>query len=92
MSIYWQTFLDRIRGEYVEMPDLKLTNWQACRLWNLDAYLCDDILTALVEEGFLTRTDDGAYLRRDTGRRRGWASIRPLDAGHAASRTALRAP
>ena len=27
--------LERIRGEFLEMPDLKITTAQACRLWNL---------------------------------------------------------
>lgn len=26
---------ERIRGEFLEMPGLKLTTAQACRLWNL---------------------------------------------------------
>ena len=62
-------FLERVRGEYVEMPGLKLTNWQACRLWNLEAALCDDILATLVKEGFLHQTTSGAYVRRMSGRR-----------------------
>ncbi len=55
--------LDRIRGEYDEMPDLKLTVWQACRLWNLTTAQCDEMFDALVSERFLQRTKDGAYLR-----------------------------
>lgn len=55
--------LNRIRGEYDEMPDLKLTSWQACRLWNLAAPVCDSMLETLVSERFLVRTRDGAYLR-----------------------------
>jgi hypothetical protein len=55
--------LNRIRGEYDEMPDLKLTSWQACRLWNLTAALCDSMLETLVSERFLVRTATGAYLR-----------------------------
>jgi hypothetical protein len=76
-------FLDRVRGEYEEMPDLKLTMWQACRLWNLDVPLCEDIFATLVTEGFLWRTEDGAYLRRRVGshapvhnsRQADWASV-----------------
>jgi hypothetical protein len=56
--------LDRIRMEYVEMPDLRLTLRQARRLWNLDQALCDDLLEALVCEGFLAQTSDGSFLRR----------------------------
>jgi hypothetical protein len=59
--------LMRIRGEYVEMPGLRLTSRQAGRLWNLDQAACEEILATLVQELFLSRTSDGAYLRRDTG-------------------------
>jgi hypothetical protein len=53
----------RIRTEYVEMPDLKLTTRQAQRLWNLPPDVCDAALTVLVGEGFLARTANGAYVR-----------------------------
>ena len=59
--------LMRIRMEYVEMPGLRLTSRQASRLWNLDQAACEEILSTLVQELFLSRTRDGAYLRRDTG-------------------------
>jgi hypothetical protein len=48
--------LDRIRGEFLEMPDLKLTTAQGCRLWNLAEALCRDALDLLRAEGFLVRT------------------------------------
>jgi len=56
--------LERIRMEYLEMPDLCLTVWQARRLWNLEPKLCDDLLAVLVGEGFLVRTREGLFLRR----------------------------
>jgi hypothetical protein len=62
--------LMRIRMEYIEMPGLRLTCWQAGRLWNLDQPTCEEILATLVQERFLSRTNDGAYLRRDTGHHR----------------------
>jgi hypothetical protein len=46
------------------MPDLRLTLRQARRLWNLDQALCDELLEALVREGFLAQTSDGSFLRR----------------------------
>ena len=78
-------FLDRVRGEYDEMPDLKLTMWQACRLWNLDAELCEDIFATLVSEGFLLQTAGGAYLRRSGHRHRSICASGPdwLPAGPA---------
>jgi hypothetical protein len=30
------SLLDRVRGEYREMPGLQLTIAQACRLWQID--------------------------------------------------------
>ena len=55
----------RIRGEYPEMPGLRLTTQQAQRLWNLDRARCEALLNALVDARFLRRTADGAFVRRD---------------------------
>jgi hypothetical protein len=56
--------VELIQMEYAEMPELKLTFWQAQRLWNFSEELCERALTALISSGFLTRTADGAYVRR----------------------------
>lgn len=55
--------VERIRGEYREMPGLRLTISQAGRLWHLEARRCQAILNALVDAGFLRRTHDGAFIR-----------------------------
>jgi hypothetical protein len=52
----------RIRGEYFEMPGLRLTLPEACRLWQISIADCVAILESLVQEQFLTRTHDGAYI------------------------------
>ena len=52
----------RIQGEYREMPGLRLTVAEACRLWQLDASTCTAIVEALVVQGFLMRTRDGAFV------------------------------
>jgi hypothetical protein len=57
--------LCRIRAEYREMPGLKLTGAQAQRLWGLDRDSCDGLMAGLVTSGFLARTRDGAFVRRD---------------------------
>lgn len=54
---------DRIRGEFLEMPGLRLTPQQASRLWAVDGATSHDMLDRLVSSGFLTRTREGAYLR-----------------------------
>jgi hypothetical protein len=60
---------NRIRLDYVEMPGLRLTFWQAQRLWNLPDGVCERALERLTLSGFLVRTRDGSYLRRHTERR-----------------------
>ena len=57
--------LRRVRGEFLEMPGLRLTEAQARRLWNLDQTLCETLLSSLVEAKFLYRTVDGAFVRSD---------------------------
>ena len=59
--------LQRIRGEYLEMPGLRLTTAQAQRLWGIDQVTCVMMLEALVEARFLSRTGDGAFVRYDPG-------------------------
>ncbi len=55
--------LQRVQGEFLEMPGLCLTLAQARRLWGLDAPSCDALLGALVDAKFLFRTRDGAFMR-----------------------------
>jgi len=54
---------ERVRGEFREMPGLALTVAQAGRLWSLDTSTCSEVLTRLVETGFLSRRADGAFCR-----------------------------
>jgi DNA-binding IclR family transcriptional regulator len=53
----------RIRGEYLEMPGLRLTPAQTRRLFGLDPDVCEALLATLVQEGFLRRAPDGTYCR-----------------------------
>lgn len=62
--------LQRIQGEYAEMPGLRLTPAQAQRLWGLDRATCEQLLRALVNEKFLSQTHDGSFIRTDGGPRR----------------------
>jgi predicted transcriptional regulator of viral defense system len=55
--------IDRARSEFLEMPGLRLTSDEACRLWRLDKNTCRRILDRLAKSGFLSRTRRGAYLR-----------------------------
>ena len=57
--------LQRIQGEFVEMPGLRLTAAQARRLWGLERDVCDAMLGALVDARFLAQTRDGAFVRME---------------------------
>ena len=57
--------LQRIQGEYVEMPGLRLTAAQAQRLWGLDRDICSALLGALVDAKFLSQTRDGSFIRTE---------------------------
>ena len=60
-----EELLRRVRGEFVEMPGLRLTEPQARRLWGLDQAACSTLLETLVEARFLFRTREGAFMRTD---------------------------
>lgn len=60
--------LQRIQGEFVEMPGLRLTAAQAQRLWGLDRDVCDALLGALIDAKFLSQTRDGAFVRTEGAR------------------------
>jgi hypothetical protein len=55
--------LNRVRGEFTEMPGLRLRVEQAQRLWNLDRTSCELLLRSLVEAKFLHQGQDDAYGR-----------------------------
>jgi hypothetical protein len=59
--------LRRIRGEYLEMPGLRLTRPQAQRLWGLDEQTCVKLLDRLVDLKFLVLGADGNYMRLTEG-------------------------
>jgi hypothetical protein len=51
----------RVRGEYVEMPGLRLTASQAARLLSLPSNVAYDVLEELRHAAVLTRSADGMY-------------------------------
>ena len=57
----FESLVARIRGEFREMPGLRLTFAQACRLWQVDGPTCEMVFDQLVREGFLRKTVEGAY-------------------------------
>ena len=59
--------LRRARGEYREMPGMRLTLDQAMRLWDLDRQTCQDLLNSLVAARFLEVDPNGRYHKADSG-------------------------
>ena len=59
----FQAVVERVRGEFNEMPGLRLTPKQAARLWGLDPAACEEVLERLIESSFL-RWSAGAVVRR----------------------------
>ena len=60
-----QEVVRQIRGEFLEMPGLRLTQQQARRMWRLDETACEAVLGALVDARFLAKTRDGSFIRHD---------------------------
>lgn len=60
-----ERIVDRIRGEFREMPGLRLTPAQATRLWGLELDACRQVIDTLVAAEFLRWTPRGAVTRTD---------------------------
>jgi hypothetical protein len=58
-----EALLQRVYGEFLEMPGLRLTCQQAQRLWGLDKGTCLALLEFLVDSKFLCRPGHGTYTR-----------------------------
>ena len=50
-----QDLVERIRAEFIEQPGLRRTEAQGGRLWRLDLVQCRNVLSGLVNAGFLAR-------------------------------------
>ena len=64
-----EALLQRVRGHYREMPGLQLTKPQASRLFEVAPSVCAAMLRALVMENFLSRAEDGVFVRSTTYQR-----------------------
>jgi hypothetical protein len=62
-----EALVARIKGEFVEMPGLRLTADQGRRLWGLDGDHCNEVLGILVTRRFLVLGADGTYHRITEG-------------------------
>ena len=59
--------LERVIGEYREMPGLALTVPQAQRLWGCEAETCRCAIDVLVRRGILRWSADGRLIRGGEG-------------------------
>ena len=57
--------IERVLGEYREMPGLALTVEQARRLWGCDAVTCQRIVDVLVERHVLRWSRDRRLIRAE---------------------------
>ena len=57
--------IERVLGEYREMPGLALTVDQARRLWGCDAMSCRRVADVLVERRMLRWTREGRLVRAE---------------------------
>ena len=60
----WSADLARIRSEYMEMPGLVLTLPQAARLWGFGTQRAAELLTVLLDAGFLACDKRAVYRRQ----------------------------
>jgi hypothetical protein len=58
-----QQMLNVIKGEYSEMPGMRLTRAQFRRLWQLDEIACDRAIALLMRDGFLDEDAKGQLHR-----------------------------
>ena len=62
----WQATIHRVRGEFEEMPSLRVSMTQARALFGLPERVCEWVLSRLETDGFLGRTSSGEYVRQTT--------------------------
>ena len=86
------SLLTRVRAEYDEMPGLRLTLAQACRLWQVDATTCQSLLDTLIRQSFLARTRDGAFIAAPPWQERPTPQNATLNPGATAAAPPLRLP
>jgi hypothetical protein len=56
--------VDRVRLDFVEMPEMELTLPQAVRLWSLGMDDCRFVIDSLVDAGFLAWTPRRTIVRK----------------------------
>jgi hypothetical protein len=57
--------IELIKMEFLETPRLRLTFWQAQRLWDIPEDVCQQAFTTLARSGFLKRLMNDVYVSRN---------------------------
>ena len=60
----WRATLARVRGEFAEMPCVRVTPEKAGALFGVKEPAINWILQRLAADGFLTLNEQGEYVRR----------------------------
>ena len=56
--------LNRLRTVFIEIPGVRMSLSEAARLTELETHICQILLSALEDLGFLKRQEDGVYRRQ----------------------------
>jgi DNA-binding IclR family transcriptional regulator len=60
-TLFFRKLVQRIREEFDDCPDLRMTVTEAARFWGLDRATCERVLAELLRTGFLARGPDDRY-------------------------------
>jgi hypothetical protein len=58
--------LHRLRMVFLQIPGVRLSLVEAARLTELETHICQILLSALEDLGFLRRAEDGFYQRQSS--------------------------
>jgi len=58
--------LHRLRIVFLQIPGVRLSLVEAARLTELETHICQILLSALEDLGFLRRAEDGFYQRESS--------------------------
>ena len=60
-TLFFRKLVQRIREEFEDAPNIRMTVSEGARFWGLDFATCERVLTELLRAGFLARGADERY-------------------------------
>ncbi|HEY6614205.1 MAG TPA: hypothetical protein VIZ32_06780 [Vicinamibacterales bacterium] len=60
-ALLFRKLVQRIREEFEDAPNLRMTVSEAARFWGLDFATCERVLAELLRAGFLARGPDERF-------------------------------